>query len=183
MWRRWFVGMLLTLVGAFLLSTPAHAIRPAADEPGDPTIYFFWGEGCPHCAAAKPFLAGLQEQYPQLEVQDYEVYNDLENREIFLAMAEKNGIEASGVPTFFLGEDVWVGFIENPIGVEIEQAVGGVRGSSWTPVPASSRPPSPSRRRSPRPNRNRPPRRCRRPTASSPCRSSARWTRRTSRWR
>ena len=38
-------------------------------------------------------LAGLQEQYPSLVVQDYEVYNNLENRDLFFAIAEKNGIE------------------------------------------------------------------------------------------
>lgn len=114
--------MLLAVVGAFLLF-PAHAVRAAESDPADPTIYFFWGEGCPHCAAAKPFLAGLEEDYPQLEVKDFEVYENPDNRELFFAMAEKHGIEVSGVPTFFLGEDVWVGFIENPIGVEIEQTV------------------------------------------------------------
>jgi thiol-disulfide isomerase/thioredoxin len=123
MWRRWFAGVLLAIVGAFLLTVPAHAARTAENDTGDPTIYFFWGEGCPHCAAAKPFLASLQEEYPQLEVQDYEVYNDLENREIFTAMADKWDFEVSGVPTFFLGEDHWVGFAENPIGDELEQAV------------------------------------------------------------
>ncbi|NCD17909.1 MAG: thioredoxin family protein, partial [Actinobacteria bacterium] len=78
--RRWVVGVLLAVLGALLLASPSTA---APDDGDGPTIYFFWGEGCPHCAAAKPFLAGLQEQYPSLVVQDYEVYNNLENRDLF----------------------------------------------------------------------------------------------------
>lgn len=118
--RRWVLGVLLAVLGALLLASPSAA---APDDGDGPTIYFFWGEGCPHCAAAKPFLAGLQEQYPSLVVQDYEVYNNLENRDLFLAMADQWGFEVTGVPTFFLGEQQWVGFAEEPIGRELDQAV------------------------------------------------------------
>jgi len=36
--------------------------------------YFFWGEGCPHCVKEKAFLEELVKKYPQLEIEDYEIY-------------------------------------------------------------------------------------------------------------
>ena len=44
-------------------------------------IYFFWGQGCPHCAKEKPFLEELKQKYPQLEIKEFEVYysQEIEN--------------------------------------------------------------------------------------------------------
>ena len=43
-------------------------------------IYFFWGDGCPHCAEAEPFLEKLAKRYPEVEIRYYEVWNNEENR-------------------------------------------------------------------------------------------------------
>lgn len=85
-------------------------------------IYFFWGDGCPHCAAAKPFLQSLSEQYPGVEVRAYEVWYKEDNRTLFSKMAAAYGFEPQAVPTIFLGEQHWVGYAE-PIAREIETAV------------------------------------------------------------
>lgn len=42
-------------------------------------LWFFWGQGCPHCAAEKPFLEELAKKYPQLEIKEFEVYYSKEN--------------------------------------------------------------------------------------------------------
>jgi thiol-disulfide isomerase/thioredoxin len=88
----------------------ASASQPA---PAKATIYFFWGDGCPHCAEQKPFLDRLARSYPGLEVRAFEVWYVKENRDLFMKMAAAYGFEARGVPTTFLGKEHWVGFNES----------------------------------------------------------------------
>lgn len=87
-----------------------QAAEPAAATPTTVTLYLFWGDGCPHCANEKAFLARLQERYPVLEVRAFEVYQDPVGRALLLAMADAFGRTASGVPMTFLGDYAWVGF-------------------------------------------------------------------------
>jgi thiol-disulfide isomerase/thioredoxin len=101
----------------------ASAPRAAAQGSGPTVIYFFWGDGCPHCATAKPFLARLAQQYPRVQVRDFEVWNNAANREPLIQMAAKFGFEPTAVPTIFIGERYWVGFAEKPLGQEIEAYV------------------------------------------------------------
>ncbi len=141
MWRG-VLGLLVMITGVLALlapapahSLPAHSLPaqtlPAQTQPaqtlpaqtgGEVVLYFFWGEGCPHCAAAKPFLAELQQRYPELIVRDFEIYNSLDNQKLFVALAAAAGTEPSGVPTFFLGEDHWVGY-GSSTGALLEEAV------------------------------------------------------------
>jgi len=89
----------------FLLQTvPANAVK------GDVTLHYFWGEGCSHCARAKPFVADLAKRYPRLQVHDYEVFHNQENLDLLLRMAEERGGKATGVPTFIVGERMFSGF-------------------------------------------------------------------------
>ena len=68
------------------------------------TVYFFWGDGCPHCEEQKPFLEDMKNKYPELEVRMLEVYKNKENLEVFKKMAEAYGIQAQGVPATFIGD-------------------------------------------------------------------------------
>ncbi len=124
---RLFLGGTALLLSAFLLSitivragAQTQATPPANAQPV--AIYFFWGDGCPHCAKAKPFLATLAQQYPTVEVRAYEVWYSVENQQLFAQMAAAYGFEPSGVPTIFIGERYWAGYAE-PLAAEIEAAV------------------------------------------------------------
>lgn len=111
-------GLLLSV-----LPTQSFSSNQAAVQNNDKnTLYFFWGQGCPHCAAAKPFLEELKKKYPGFKVSAYEVYNSPENLDIMRNMAKAHGTEPQGVPTFFYGDKVFVGFSQN-IAQEIERAV------------------------------------------------------------
>lgn len=118
--RLLWLALLLTLTLGAGAAMPATAQTPAQESV---TLYFFWGDGCPHCARAKPFLAELTQRYPGLEVQDYEVWNHPENQAPFVRMAAKFGFEPSSVPTIFMGDRYWVGYAPEPVGREIEEAV------------------------------------------------------------
>ena len=85
---------------------------PAAQTAQPVAIYFFWGNGCPHCAKAKPFLEELSRTYPNVAVRAYEVWYDEANQTLFKQMAAAYGFEPSAVPTIFIGDRHWVGFAE-----------------------------------------------------------------------
>lgn len=88
------------------------------------TVYFFWGEGCPHCAKEEVFLKDLQSRYPQVAVRDFEVWKNPENQKILADMAKKLDIQVSGVPFTLVGEKSFSGwFDEKTTGRGIEDAV------------------------------------------------------------
>ncbi len=75
-------------------------------------IYFFWGEGCPHCAHEKPFLEELENKYPEVEVEMYETWQNSTNAQLFSDLAEAFGTTARGVPTTFIDDEYWVGYAD-----------------------------------------------------------------------
>jgi thiol-disulfide isomerase/thioredoxin/uncharacterized membrane protein HdeD (DUF308 family) len=105
-----------------IVSMPATPSAAQDDGSGKPVLYLFWGDGCPHCAAEKAFLADLTQRYPTLEIREFEVWSSRDNQAILWRMAQKFGFEPEAVPTTFLGDQYWVGY-SDPIGAQIEQAV------------------------------------------------------------
>ena len=112
----------LVLVAGFSLTAFSNVLAQSQDDVKEVVILFFWGDGCPHCLAEKPFLEELEKQNPQVVVKDFEVYNSSENRDFLLAMGEAMKFEVTGVPVTIIGEKVWVGFGDTTK-VELSQAV------------------------------------------------------------
>jgi len=108
------------LISILVLVSLTTAVVSA--EESKVTMYFFWGDGCPHCTHEKPFLERLEQDYPQLEVKSYETWYNRENAELFSDMSEAFGTRAGGVPTTFLDDKVWIGYSESIAG-EIEDKV------------------------------------------------------------
>jgi len=96
--------------------------QSSANQPHKVVIYLFWGDGCPHCALAKPFLNELAQRYPNIELRAYEIYYVPENQEPFLKMGAAYGFEPHAVPTIFIGNQYWEGY-NDQVGQEIEAAV------------------------------------------------------------
>ncbi len=106
------VGMLLAamLLGSVGWGAPAKAQAPT---PGIPVyIYLFWGDGCPHCAVAKPYFETLPIQFPGVVLRSYEVYYNEANQRLFSDMAAKYGVQQLAVPTFFIGPYYLQGYLE-----------------------------------------------------------------------
>lgn len=115
------LALLLALIVVVApLAVPAESRAAPEDEV---ILYFFWGEGCPHCAAAKPMLAQLQARYPELEVRSFEVWGNEDNQRRFADMVAKFGIKRTGVPTFFLGARYWVGYYESTTPGQLEATI------------------------------------------------------------
>jgi len=73
-------------------------------------IYLFWGNGCPHCAKEKAFLAETLPNYQNVKLNDYEVYNSQTNIKLMQEAADKLNIEANGVPLLIIGDEAIVGY-------------------------------------------------------------------------
>lgn len=115
---------LLAILLALTLVWPiGNSSRADAVPPEQVVLYFFWAEGCPHCAAAKPVLADLQQRFPTLEVRSLEVRSSADNQRRLAAMAVKFGFEPTGVPVFFLGSQHWVGYSESATPKVLEAAI------------------------------------------------------------
>ncbi len=102
------VFLLIVLALSFF---PSFVSAQELPEDNKTTIYFFWGDGCPHCATEKPYLEEWQKKYgDQIEIKSFETWKDQSNVPLFQEVANAHGIQARGVPTTFIGEKNWVGF-------------------------------------------------------------------------
>lgn len=94
-------------------------------------IYFFHGNGCPHCEEAKKFFDNIDEDYKKYyNLIDYEVWYNEENAELMQKVADNLGQEVTGVPYLIIGKKTWSGYstdydeeIKQTIKEEYEKAV------------------------------------------------------------
>ncbi len=111
---------LFLLLGLALLFFSATPVFAQGNNQVD--LYFFYGQGCPHCSKMSLFLEEMREKYPTLNVLDKETYSNAENRELFQEMADAFETEISGVPTVFIDSKTIVGF-SNAIGRSLENEI------------------------------------------------------------
>ena len=57
----------------------------------------FVGEGCPYCEDVQAYLQE-NDLYTKFDIQEYEVFNNQENRELYLQKAKELGFENEDVP-------------------------------------------------------------------------------------
>ncbi len=118
-----FLGWITLTILAIVLLTLTSSPKPVAAQEGNPVVvYMFWGDGCPHCAAAKPIFEDFADKYPEVELRFFEIYNSAENQQKFIDMATAHGFEAYGVPTIFIGTQYWEGYTDG-MEVEFEDAI------------------------------------------------------------
>ncbi|MGR9091773.1 MAG: glutaredoxin domain-containing protein [Gammaproteobacteria bacterium] len=100
---------LFALLSLFLLWRPDAAM---ADAPGCGNITVYVSKTCPHCAAAKAFLAERQSIAPLPRITYREVTGDPLAREQLMTLSARHGIDRPGVPMFDICGRVLVGFNE-----------------------------------------------------------------------
>jgi thiol-disulfide isomerase/thioredoxin len=109
---------ILVLAALFFIAQPVFAQKKQVN------IYFFWGQGCPHCAHEKPFLEQLEEKYPEVTVYDYETTGSSSNRELLMKVGKKLNTSVAGVPFTVIGNKHFIGWLsEETTGKNIEDAV------------------------------------------------------------
>ena len=74
-------------------------------------IYFFRGEGCPHCAAEEKFFeTELKKKYDNVKIYDYEVWNNKENSEILKKVKSSFRVRNNNVPFTVIGTKYFTGY-------------------------------------------------------------------------
>lgn len=75
-----------------------------------PLLEVYVTEGCPHCASAKVWLAELARERPQLQIRLRVLDGDAQAQDELVERSLAAGVWPPGVPTFVLGDQVFVGF-------------------------------------------------------------------------
>lgn len=86
-------------------------------------VYFFYGDGCPHCAKEMQFLQEMQEVYPNLEIRSFEIYHSKENALLLQKIGKSMDADVSGVPFSVIGDKYFVGYAENITSEEIKSQI------------------------------------------------------------
>ncbi len=101
------ISTLLLAVFVLVLSAKVSYAR----EPIN--LYFFWGQGCPHCAKEREFLNTLVEADPSVKLHDFEVWNNQANRIKLEYAARKLDVVVNGVPFLVVGDEYLVGYMND----------------------------------------------------------------------
>lgn len=76
-------------------------------------IYFFWGNGCPHCEEEFAFFNKIEKEYGEYyNLNTFEVWYDEKNEKILKSFAQKMNDQISGVPYTIIGNQSYIGFGE-----------------------------------------------------------------------
>jgi cytochrome c biogenesis protein CcdA/glutaredoxin len=138
--KKYLTKVLTILTFLFILLVPfgsAYAQEDTVVDNDKINIYFFWGEGCPHCEKEKAFLKTFQEENADVVVRDYEVWGSRENLELMMEFAKELGVDVRGVPFTVIGEHYVIGWVSDDYsGSEIEEAVECGRSESCPDIGA-----------------------------------------------
>ena len=97
----------LTLVALFCFLT--FSLNVEAKE--KTTLYFFHGDGCPHCAQEEVFLDEIKDKYKDdLKIKEYEVWYNFSNQRLMEKVADALNTKASGVPFTVIGKHFFEGY-------------------------------------------------------------------------
>ncbi|MFA5048141.1 MAG: hypothetical protein WC516_03925 [Patescibacteria group bacterium] len=107
-----------------LLFALAFLAQPVFAENIPVNAYFFYGDGCTHCAEERQYLFhALKSEYPNLQIYEYEIYNSRENAVLLQKTAERLGVGIDGVPFLVIGNEHFVGYADGMSSQMIEQRV------------------------------------------------------------
>jgi thiol-disulfide isomerase/thioredoxin len=62
------------------------------------TVYFFYGEECPHCHNVMPFIQNLSKKYPDVDFRIFETWHNETNNALSTSLNQKLAITNYGVP-------------------------------------------------------------------------------------
>jgi hypothetical protein len=116
--KRVSIHSVLFVLFLFLLSS----ITIAAIDVPDPIVtiqdtaklgcvYYFYGDECPGCEETNLFIQSIEQRYPSIEVQKFEVYYDHDNLALLNALFKSYQVPSSdqGVPAVFMARTYFVG--------------------------------------------------------------------------
>lgn len=82
---------------------------PAKANPGI-NVYFFYGDGCPHCTKEEGFLDKLEVENENVSVYRYEVWKNSNNAELLQKLSKSMNLQIRGVPLTVIGDRTVSGY-------------------------------------------------------------------------
>lgn len=74
-------------------------------------VYFFYGNGCPHCAEAEEFFDSIEDELgDKFNVVAYETWYDSDNVDLMNEVADIRKEEPGRVPYIIIGNQSWDGY-------------------------------------------------------------------------
>lgn len=105
----------------------AQKITGATLAPNKINIFFFNGDGCPHCHDEKIFFKSMENKYPgKINILSYEVWYNDTNGEYLRQIFKEANIDNNGIPLTIIGNKHFTGFsetIEDSLIDEIEKYI------------------------------------------------------------
>ena len=109
--------ILLALFFLFFVSWPAIAANKV-------NLYFFYGDGCPHCNKEEKFLDKLEQENANINIYRYEVWQDRDNAKFLSRLAKELNLDIPGVPILIVGDQTIAGYYnDQTTGQEIKAIV------------------------------------------------------------
>lgn len=104
-----FLSVLISfLIALILLST--LSLIPITDAQSSVSLYYFYGEDCPHCRDITALIEELEASYPELEVHKFEITYNTTNSELFNAFIQVYNPPAVDLPAVFIGNKSLIGY-------------------------------------------------------------------------
>ena len=92
-------------------TTDTTTKEPVEEVSKEVPIYFFFGDGCSYCAAAKKWFKEIESEYgSKFEIKAFEAWYSQENAELMQKVADARKETADGVPYIIIGDQSWNGF-------------------------------------------------------------------------
>jgi thiol-disulfide isomerase/thioredoxin len=102
-----FIVILVACIVFFLILPQPSVVPPLSEPditvPGNITVYFFYGEECPHCHNVMPFIQNLSKKYQDVDFLILETWHNETNNALSQQLNKKLGIQNAGVPEVIVG--------------------------------------------------------------------------------
>lgn len=105
------------IIAAFFLLLAAY---PVLAQNNKVYLYFFYGDGCPHCAKEEKILDKLEKDRPGVVIRRYEVWHNRDNAQLLSRLAKDLNFKVAGVPFLIIGDETVSGYYsDETTGAEI----------------------------------------------------------------
>jgi len=91
----------------FFFALPAAAAEHKVD------LYFFYGDGCPHCAKEEILLDRIERENKDVEIHRYEIWGDKDNAKFLSELSKEFGWNVQGVPFTIVGNQTISGYLND----------------------------------------------------------------------
>ena len=94
-------------------------VETTGGDTNEVSVYFFRGQGCPHCEEAEEWFKSIEEEHgSKFKIVDYETWYNEDNKEIFRKVLKARNEyvsdeESLGVPYIVIGNKSWNGFAQD----------------------------------------------------------------------